>query len=84
MRRYWIYLTTAVVILLGCVFFVYNFVLIQKTSIRIEGKEVSASYVVEVADTAEKAQEGLMYRKSMPQNQGMITLCLFRREQKFI
>ena len=40
--------------------------------ITIQGKETSALYSVEIADTAEKTQQGLMWRKSMPQNQGML------------
>ena len=40
--------------------------------ITIQGKETSAIYLVEIADTADKAQQGLMWRKSMPQNQGML------------
>lgn len=31
-----------------------------------------ATYQVEIADTQEKAEMGLMYRKSMPKNQGML------------
>ena len=31
-----------------------------------------ATYWVEIADTPQKAEQGLMYRKSMPQNQGML------------
>ena len=31
-----------------------------------------ATYQVEIADTPEKAQTGLMWRESMPQNQGML------------
>ena len=30
------------------------------------------TYFVEVADTPQKAQKGLMYKKSIPQNQGML------------
>jgi len=41
-------------------------------SITIQGKETSVVYFVEVADTAEKTQQGLMWRKSMPENQGML------------
>ena len=41
-------------------------------SITLQGKDHSVSYIVEIADTAEKAERGLMYRKSMPQNQGML------------
>ena len=40
--------------------------------ITIQGKETSALYLVEIADTAEKTQQGLMWRKSMPKNQGML------------
>jgi len=33
-----------------------------------------ATYLVEIADTQEKAEVGLMYRKSMPRNYGMLFL----------
>ena len=42
------------------------------TSITLSGKEKNISYFVEIADTPKKAEIGLMYRRSMPQNQGML------------
>ena len=41
-------------------------------SIALIGPETKASYLVEIADTAQKAEIGLMGRKHMPSNQGML------------
>ncbi len=41
-------------------------------SVALSGKEKSISYLVEIADTPQKAKIGLMYRKFMPQNHGML------------
>ena len=41
-------------------------------SITLKGKEADVSYLIEVADTQQKAEQGLMWRKKMPQNQGML------------
>ncbi len=38
----------------------------------LKNEHRKVSYLIEIADTPEKAQHGLMYRKSMPQNQGML------------
>ena len=38
----------------------------------LKRKGNSVTYFVEIADTPEKAQIGLMYRKTMPKNQGML------------
>ena len=40
--------------------------------ITLKGKKDSVSYFVELAVTPQEAQTGLMWRKSMPQNQGML------------
>jgi len=40
--------------------------------ITLKGREISVSYMVEIADTPEKAEQGLMWRKSMPKDQGML------------
>ena len=40
--------------------------------IHIKTKERQISYHVEIADTPEKAQTGLMWRKFMAQNEGML------------
>ena len=42
------------------------------TVITLQGEKTSASYFVEIADTHQKAEIGLMYRKSMPKDQGML------------
>lgn len=62
----------------GCIFAIVLFFLFFKrensdlVQITLKGKNSSVSYFVEIADTAEKAEMGLMWRKSMPQNQGML------------
>lgn len=62
----------------GCIFAIVLFFLFFKrensdlVQITLKGKDSSVSYLVEIADTAEKAERGLMGRKSMPQNQGML------------
>ena len=40
--------------------------------ITLKGKQTQATYFVELADTHEKATQGLMERKSMPQDHGML------------
>ena len=57
---------------IGCFFFLYPDGKSDSTKLTLKGKSTSVSYWVEIADTAEKAERGLMYRKSMPQNQGML------------
>lgn len=65
-------------LVLGCIFAIVLFFLVSKrknsdlVQITLQGKNSSVSYLVEIADTAEKAEMGLMWRKSMPQNQGML------------
>ena len=62
----------------GCIFAIVLFFLFFKrenpdlVQITLKGKNSSVSYMVEIADTAQKAEQGLMYRKTMPQNQGML------------
>ena len=65
-----------------CLFIVLLFLIIlfifskgQKNKlfpIDLKRKGNSVTYFVEIADTPEKAQIGLMYRKTMPRNQGML------------
>ena len=65
-----------------CLFIVLLFLIIlfifskgQKNKlfpIDLKRKGNSVTYFVEIADTPEKAQIGLMYRKTMPKNQGML------------
>ena len=56
---------------IGVIFFFYpkN---IEFQTVFLKGKNYSVSYEVEIADTPQKAQQGLMYRKYLPQNQGML------------
>ena len=60
-------------IVFGCLAFLF---LIWKKEdlvpLVIEGKQTRSTYLVEIADTPLKAGKGLMYRKSMPKNQGML------------
>ncbi|MGN0919173.1 MAG: DUF192 domain-containing protein [Alphaproteobacteria bacterium] len=68
---------TFVIIAALVVYFVYGLFLFNGTSVTsfvkvsFPGKAV---YLAEIADTPEKAQKGLMERKSIPQNQGMLFL----------
>ena len=50
----------------------YFFAMDKRVPITIKGKQSDVLYQVEIADTQEKAMKGLMGRKSMPQNQGML------------
>ena len=69
-----------------CLFIVLLFLIIlfifskgQKNKlfpIDLKRKGNSVTYFVEIADTPEKAQIGLMYRKTMPRNQGMLFVFL--------
>ena len=55
-------------ILIGCFFSVSAFA----KNIIISTQKNEVSYSVEVADTPVLQQQGLMYRKNMPTNQGML------------
>ena len=57
----------ALVFLLGGFYFFHR----DKNLVKISFPE-KATYWVEIADTPAKAELGLMYRKSLPQNQGML------------
>ena len=76
MKKNWIFLII-VVLLLFVIFF-----LVRKNE-HSELVQVSFSekvfYWVEIADTPEKMRQGLMYRKSMPKNQGMLFISPYPR-----
>ena len=54
------------------VFFLFQTRPVDFVKITLTGKKAQATYFVEIADTQEKATRGLMKRKSMPHNQGML------------
>ena len=56
-----------------------NFNLVKIT---IKGKQTKTTYFVELADTPEKAKQGLMDRKSMPKDQGMLFIFPYPRITK--
>jgi uncharacterized membrane protein (UPF0127 family) len=60
------------IILLGFIFFLSNGIsaaeVLEKIRVSIDGKEL----LVEVADTDASRSRGLMHRKSMPKDQGML------------
>ena len=71
MKKYFIFVCVLVVVLLGSFFF-YQTKAKELVSITLVRKNNSVPYFAEIADTPEKVEFGLMYRKSMPQNQGML------------
>lgn len=66
------------ILLLFSLFFVFSCSAGEKAlhDISINGDKIR----VEIADTPESRQKGLMYRKSLPEDQGM--LFIFEKEQK--
>ena len=70
MRKY-LFLGMGIFVLLGA-FFMLRGNQERLVPISLNYQETSSSYKVEIADTSEKAALGLMYRKSMPQNHGML------------
>ena len=70
MKKYLVYFL--IFIVLGGVFLILRRESVAFETITLRGKQSSVSYFVEIADTPSKAEIGLMYRKSMPENQGML------------
>ena len=71
MKKYPI-LICVLLVICGGIFFFYKSKGNELFSITLVGKNNASSYFVEIANTPEKAEMGLMYRKSMPKNQGML------------
>ena len=76
MKKIYILICVAALLLLYFFYQKKDFPLIPIT---LQGKENAVFYFVELADTPEKAQTGLMWRKSMPQNQGMLFIFPYPR-----
>ena len=72
MKKYSFFVCLFVLVVFLCIYFLQAQKEGDLLSISIERKDNSVSYFVEIADTPQKAQTGLMWRKSMPQNHGMI------------
>lgn len=70
MKKYILILSLLLVLVV--VILIYFLTMDERVSITIKGKHSAVSYLVEIADTQEKAMQGLMGRKSMPQDQGML------------
>lgn len=51
----------------------------QRKKIKVAGREIT----VEIADTDSKREQGLMYRTSMPENEGMLFIFEFERPLTF-
>ena len=66
------FLILSFIFLLLFVFLFYKEEKIDLIPITFNNEESSFSYFVEIADTPKKAEVGLMWRKSMPSNQGML------------
>ena len=66
MRKIWIF---GIIFLLAIVFFLYTYK--EENVVKISFPQ-KTSYWVEIADTAQKAEIGLMYRENMPRNHGML------------
>ena len=62
---------------------VFFYLFYEKKELKLDLFQVSfsdkVSYWVEIADTPEKMRQGLMYRKSMPKDQGMLFISPYPR-----
>ena len=70
MKKFFLFVCCITVLLI--VFFFYKKENSNLVSLVLQGKSGNTTYLVEIADTPQKAEKGLMWRKSMPQNQGML------------
>ena len=76
MKKNWIFFTLVVFFLFG-VFSFYK--RMENSKLVLVSFSDKASYWIEIADTPEKMSLGLMYRKNMPRNQGMLFISPYPR-----
>ena len=69
MKKTCILFIIVIFFLLSAFFLLKNRTEVDLTKVSFSGK---STYWVEIADTPQKAEIGLMWRKNMPQNQGML------------